>query len=458
MNSTDKGWNAQGCEVEGAWAIGGDPEMRPVEALERYNQCQRVSSVVWIGCDMMCRDCLRWVFAEEGSMQPRDECLVYKDMQICMDEAHKNDMLKDCEFKKECDRSCPGNRALNYASLLVLNPTDEPTELPTFYLVGSGRKVETPFTLLNIIGGVVGFVSTMVVLLCFLYTFPLWVTGIFKAIKVYILKKAMEPPPTEAQPPPILVPKRPYKGKYFNGGKHLVVGWTGAQKTVAPGKRLSLGESVMLRADIPGDTCLKRGEVGVIVVDDHDGQPYQVLGEVSQKSGWYDEQQLVRANLPPDALPNDQRKAIMDASEQADRTKRNWSQTQTADSLISYKKADSSLKYQLNVNSGLDDKPQEFVLKLNNFDMARVDRGKADALGGAATDKDKKNRISHQPPQMKGRRPGTMARSPSANKPMGEQYGGLGLVEQSSTAPPPDTKEEQRIMQLKSPGKQRTYG
>jgi hypothetical protein len=419
---------------------------------------------------MMCRDCLRWVFAEEGSLQPRDECLVYKDMQICMDEAYKSDMLKDCDFKAECDRSCPGNRALTYASLLVLNPTEEPTELPIFYLVGSGRKVETQLTALHVIS----FVCTMVVGLCLLYSLPIWLTGIVKAIKVYILKKKIDPAPTEPTAPPIVVPKRPYNGQYFNGGKHLVVGWTGSPKKVAPGMRLSVGDSVKLRSDIPGDICLKQGELGVIVVDDHDGQPYQVLGEVSQKMGWYDEQQLVRANATATTLPQDQQLAIADATEDAEQKKRAWTATQTADSLIAYKKADSALKYQLNTNSGLDDNPQPFVLKLNNFDMARVERARADPLGGIKTNEDKKRRIAHQPPLMKGRVPGSMGepsatighpRHPMAPIPtdlgprpaMGAQYGGLGLVEQNSIAPPPNNAEERRIMEMKSPAKARTY-
>jgi hypothetical protein len=220
---------------------------------------------------------------------------------------------------------------------------------------------------------------------------------------------------------------------------------------------------------------LKQGEVGVIVADDHDGQPYQVLGEVSQVTGWYDEQQLVRIDASQDALPQEQLKAITNAASSADKTKRAWATAQTADSLIAYKKADSSLKYQLNVNSGLDDKPQEFVLKLDNFDMARVDRTRADPLGGAVTKEDKKQRVIMQPPQMKGRVAGSgrplgmvspveqfsrVPYEPPAPMPaLGsrDQYGGLGLTEVSSVAPPPNNEEERRIIETKSPAKGRTF-
>jgi hypothetical protein len=408
-------------------------------------------------------------------MQPHDECLVYKDMQICQEEAYKSASNKGCDFMPACDKSCPGNRALDYASLLVLNPTEEPTELPIFYLVGSGEKVESRLTSFETYLGVVGFACAMMVGCCIVYSFPLWITGIYKAIRVYVMKKEFPPAPQPPEPPPLMVPKRPYNGRYISGGKHLVVGWTGNEKKVAPGKRLSLGETVRLRSGIPGDACLKQGEVGVIVADDHDGQPYQVLGEVSQVTGWYDEQQLVRIDASQDALPQEQLKAITNAASSADKTKRAWATAQTADSLIAYKKADSSLKYQLNVNSGLDDKPQEFVLKLDNFDMARVDRTRADPLGGAVTKEDKKQRVIMQPPQMKGRVAGSgrplgmvspveqfsrVPYEPPAPMPaLGsrDQYGGLGLTEVSSVAPPPNNEEERRIIETKSPAKGRTY-
>lgn len=144
------------------------------------------------------------------------------------------------------------------------------------------------------------------------------------------------------------------------------------------------------------DRCLKRDDVGTIVQDDHDAQPYKVVNQATNETGWYDDRALVRVDAP-DMLGRAEQGTVTTVSTLRQDTKDNWRKLQTADALIRFK--DASVKYAVTAHdlAAHDTAPSKYILKLERFDL-REARANPEAL----------QRKHHSPPKMRGAVPGTV--------------------------------------------------
>lgn len=362
-------------------------ELRELETVKKYDTCNNI----WIGCDIECRDCLRWVFAEPLELQPLEGCLPTSDFKICREEAKKLKHNLGCNFAPECEKTCPSKVSVKYRSSMEWKPTTTPAPIASYYHQRMGQKIDSNFTGIDILV----YCAMIIAGLYVLYASPLILNYTYKYL-LYFLGKLVPPAAAEEKEPDAA--RQRWNGARIVGGKTLVVGFQ--SPAPAAGRRLRVGDSVALVDQGPGDdVCLKKGELGRIVKDDHDAQPYQVLGAVSGEHGWYAEEQLTRVDAREHGFDDVEAGTLSRHHSQATGEKDAWRNEQTADALIRCKEAQTTFMETSYNLACVDTCPSPYVLKLDRFDVIEV-QGKAKELRGP---------LPHAPPGANARRPVTSA-------------------------------------------------